>query len=246
MKKGYRVLAAVVFLMALLSNCATVQPPFLVKIDSIKADSSAGKKTYILLPGNKNTSPDELQFREFSGYVHRALSAQGFKQASSFEEADLAIFVVYGIGDPQEHQYTYSLPVWGQTGVSSSTTFGTLSTYGGLGTYSGTTVYTPTYGTTGYTTHVETYTTYPRYMLLDAYDLNVYRKEKKEVQSWKTTVTSTGSSDDLRRVFPVLAAASKQYIGSNTGRKVEIQLYETDSAVIEIKGVVVGQSEVKK
>ncbi len=38
-------------------------------------------------------------------------------------------------------------------------------------------------------------------------------------------VTSTGASGELRTIFPVLIAASKRYIGINTGKKVKIKLY---------------------
>lgn len=220
----------------LLSGCATMQPQFQVRVDSISGEKP-DKKSYILLPGNKDTKAEDLQFKEYAAYVSRALIKQGFVPAESFEKANVAIFLVYGIGDPREHQYSYSIPTWGQTGVSSSYTTGTVSSYGGYGSYSGTTTYTPTYGVTGSTTHTGSYTTYFRFMVLDAVDLDEYKKSKKEVQLWKTTVTSGGSSGDLRRVFPILVAASQQYVGKNTGQKVEVNLYEEDERVIEIKGI---------
>jgi hypothetical protein len=74
-------------------------------------------------------------------------------------------------------------------------------------------------------------------MVLDAVDLDEYKKSKNEVQLWKTTVTSSGSSGDLRRVFPILVGASQQYIGKNTGQKVEVDLYEEDERVSGIKGI---------
>jgi len=223
-----------------------MQPKFYVNVDSISSQGAGAKKTFVLLPGNKDTSVEDLQFREFASYVRRALTSKGFVPADGIEKADIAIFLAYGIGDPKEHLYSYSLPVFGQTGVSSATTFGTLSTYGGFGTYSATTTFTPTYGITGYTSHVGSYTTYFRYMLLDAYDLNQYRKEKKLKELWRTTVTSTGSSSDLRRVFPILVAGSKPYIGSNTENKIEVVLDENDSEVLAIKGVSSEQSKTKE
>ena len=42
------------------------------------------------------------------------------------------------------------MPVYGQTGISSSNTFGTINTFGNTSTYSGSTYYTPSYGITGY------------------------------------------------------------------------------------------------
>ncbi len=74
-------------------------------------------------------------------------------------------------------------------------------------------------------------------MILDAYDLKKFKESQDLIQAWKTTVTSTGSSGDLRRVFPILVAASKDYIASNTKQKVERTLNETDKSVVEIKSV---------
>ena len=176
------------------SGCA---PRFYVGVDSISSDDALRKRTYVLLPGNKDTSSEDLRFNEFAAYVHQALGSQGFNPAPGIEQADIAIVLAYGIGDPDKHQYTYAIPMWGRTGVSSSTTHGTFNTYGGFGTYSGTATYTPTYGITGY---------------------------------------STGSSGDLRRVVPALVAASSQYLGKNTGRRMEIVIGEDSPAVTQIKG----------
>ncbi len=232
------VLTSLILVALLMSGCATTQPQpyFSVTVDSISG-AAAEKNSYILLPGNKDTKAEDLQFKEYAAYVNRALIKQGFVPAESFEKANVAIFLVYGIGDPKESQYSYALPTWGQTGVSSSRTSGTVSSYGGYSSYSGKTTHTPTYGVTGSTTHIGSYTTYVRFMVLDAVDLDEYKKSKEEVQLWKTTVTSAGSSGDLRKVFPVLVAASQQYVGKNTGQKVEVDLYEEDERVIQIKGI---------
>ena len=232
----------VILALVVASGCATT-PRFRVGVDSISSDAAPRKKTYVLLPSNNDTSAEDLQFKEFAAYVHRALGSQGFTVAPSIEQADITIFLAYGIGDPQRHQYTYAVPLWGQTGVSSSTTYGTLSTYRGFGTYSGTTTYTPTYAITGYSMGAGEYTTYFRFLLLDAYDLETFKKENKLVQVWKTVVTSTGSSGDLRRVVPALVAASSQYLGKNTGHKMEVVIEEGSPAVAEIKGEGAGSAK---
>lgn len=226
----------VVAMLALLQACA-VGPQFHVNVDSISAPEAASKSKYVLLPGVKDVEVGDLQYREYAAYVERALTSKGYTKTSSFAEADIAIFLGYGIGDPETRQFTYSLPTYGQTGVSSANTYGTVNTYGNTATYSGTTTYTPTYGVTGSTTHTGTQTTFFRYMWLDAVDLDEYRKTEKEIQLWKTTVTSTGSSGDLRQVFPILVAASKPHIGSNTGKKIKVILSEGDKRVTEIKGL---------
>ncbi|ABW68364.1 conserved hypothetical protein [Desulfosudis oleivorans Hxd3] len=178
-----------------------------------------------------------MQFKEFATYINCALTKKGFVPSDSPQEANVAIILFYGISDPQEYQHTYSVPIWGQTGVSSSRTTGTLNTYGNHGTYSGTTTYTPTYGIKGSTTRTKTYTKYIRFFVLDAVDLDEYRKSEKEVQLWKTTVTSSGSGGDLRRIFPVLVAASQEYFGENTGQEIDIRMSDKDKRVVEIKGI---------
>lgn len=222
--------------LALLQACV-MGPQFYVNIDSISAPEAVSKTKYILLPGVKDVEEGDLQYREYATYVDRALALKGYTKATSFSGADIAIFLGYGVGDPITSQFTYSLPTFGQTGVSSANTYGTVNRYGNTATYSGTTTYTPTYGVTGSTTHTGTQTTYFRYMWLDAVDLDEYRKTEKEIQLWKTTVSSTGSSGDLRQVFPILVAASKPHIGGNTGKEVEVVLSEDDKRVTEIKGL---------
>jgi len=229
-------LVSILLVLLTASGCMTMQTQYHVYVDSLSAPAQAERKHFVLLPGNKDTSVTDLQFREYAAYISRALVTRGYVPAESIEKADIAIFVVYGIGNPQEHQYSYSVPTWGQTGVSSSATHGIINTYGGIGTYSGTTTYTPTYGITGSTTDSGTYTTYQRFLVLDALDLPEYRQTKKEVELWKTTITSTGSSGDLRRVFPYMVTASMPHIGTNTGQQVKVILMENDPAVMNLKG----------
>jgi hypothetical protein len=218
-------------------GCSSVsKPTYLVNVDSISS-SDIIKNKYIIFSGLKDVDLSDLQFQEYSTYIDRALTISGFVKANNIEDANLAIFLVYGIGDPKEHLYSYSIPIFGQTGISSSQTYGTVNTYGSSGTYSGTTTYTPSYGIVGHTTRVGSFITYFRFIILDAVNMDTYRQQQNIVSAWKTTITSTGSSDDLRRVFPVMIAAAKNHIGINTGQKMEVKLMEDDKSVLEIKGL---------
>lgn len=237
MKRAEPRLLRLMVLGVLLAGCA-VTPQFHVRVDSLARADLGPKRSYVLLPGNKGANADDLQFQEYATYVHRALAARGLVHARRLEDAGIAVFLSYGIGDPQTHYYTYSLPVWGQTGYSSSTTYGTLNTFGGYGTYSSTTTYTPTYGITGYSTHVGSATTYFRFILLDAYDLETYKRENKLAQVWRSTITSAGTSGDLRRVFPVMVAGAAAHLAANTGQTVDIVLDEENPTVQYIKGVI--------
>ena len=113
----------VIIFITLLAGCAaTGQPTFYVSVDSLAASVASTKKTYLLIPGNEGVSRNDLQFQEYENYLKRVLNGKGYIAASSRDEADVAIVLSYGIGDPQTHQYSYSLPTWGQTGVSSANT----------------------------------------------------------------------------------------------------------------------------
>jgi len=220
--------------LTLCTGCASTY--FTVKVDSINSGAS-GKNKYVLLSGKKDISEDDLQFQEFSKYTHFALQEKGFVLVDNIENADIATFLFYSLSEPSEHQYSYSLPVYGQTGVSSSQTYGTISSYGNTASYSGTTYNTPSYGVVGSSQHSGTRVTFTRYISLEAIDMEEHKKSGAEKQVWKTTIISTGSSGDLRRVFPVMIGAAKNYIGENTGKKVEINLSETDRRVQEMQSV---------
>lgn len=194
------------------------------------------KHPYLLFPGNEAVTWEDLQFQEYAQYLMRVLNSQGFVSADKAEDADVAIVLSYGIGDPQTHQYSYALPVWGETGVSSSHTYGIATAFGNSASYSGTTTYTPTYGITGYTTQLGSVTSDFRYALIPGYDFKAFKDSNKQVQLWRTTITSTGSSGDLRQVFPILISAAVPYLASNTGKQVPVRLYESDEIVRKVKG----------
>lgn len=237
MLSNSRFLTAFCTVISFLWGCASIQPrTFVSNVDSLSRADAAEKKLYVLLPGGKGVDVNDLQFQEFAAYVDKALKGKGFVKADTFKEAEIAIFLTYAVGDPQSYQYTYSVPTFGQTGVSSSHTSGTVSTYGNSATYSGTTTYMPTYGITGSTTHVTTKTVYSRFLFLIAYDVALYVKEEKMSQVWATNVVSSGSSADLRLVVPYMVAAMKPYLGANTGRKMEVEIPENDPIVQALRG----------
>ena len=218
--------------LVVMSGCAP-RLRFLSSVDAISGPKAESMKTYVLLPGIEGLASNDLQFLEYAEYVDRALADRGFMRTNSFEEASLAIFLVYGIGNPQTIQYSYSLPVWGQTGVTSSTS-GRIDVFGN---YQSTTTETPTYGLTGLGTATGTRTAHFRFMLLEALDLDMYRKSAEVEQVWKTEVVSSGSSDDLRLVFPYMVTAAVPYLGRNPGQKVRVVLPGDDPAVQAIRGL---------
>jgi hypothetical protein len=213
-------------LILFLTGCAS--RAFYVSVDSITSTSTVEqKKKYILLPGNKDCKVNDLQFIEFCSYTDKILQNKGFIKVSNIDEADIAIVLSYGISDPKLHQYTYSIPVWGETGIVSSNTFGTINKFINAMNYSQTTSYTPRYGVVGYSTHVGTKILFVRYLTLSGADLEKFKKtgQIQDIQElWSTKAHSIGESGDLREIFPVLLIASQKHIAENTGKQVSYEL----------------------
>ncbi len=229
--------AITILIFLIILNGCGIGPTFHIDVDSLRATTSVPGNKYILLPGNKGILKNDLQYQEFARYTNRALRLKGYHQSNNIHEADIAIVLEYGIGEPKTEHYTYSTPTWGQTGVSSSNTNARITAYNNTANYSATTTYTPTYGVTGSKTHSGTKVSYFRFMRLTALDTHEYKIMDRVVSVWETTVTSSGSSGDLRQVFPILVAASIPYIGGNTGKKVRVRITESDQQVDIIKGI---------
>jgi hypothetical protein len=209
-----------------------------VTVDSICSFNAKEKKKYILLPGNENCKKSDLQFIEFAEYTHKALQSAGFVKASTLDEADVGILLCYGISEPHLYQYTYSLPVYGQTGISASHSQGTVNTFGNTTMYSGQTNYTPSYGVVGSSTHIGTSIFFARYLALSGYDLKKFKKTNKLddlEELWSTKANSVGETGDLRLIFPILLAASQNHIASSTGKKINYELKESDERVQNLK-----------
>lgn len=198
---------------------------FVVDISSINHNETAGNKVFIA-PGMKDVAINDLQFQEFSNYIKKALIKKGFEIVNTIDDADQVVMLAYAISNPQN--YTRNIPLWGPTGIDSSNTYGNISS---SGSYYGSTYYNKTYGITGVVPIQETY--YIRSILLTSYDWQMFKKKKVEKQLWKTLIESSGSSNDLRYVFPYMIVAAEQYISTNTTHAVTVKINENDSRVKE-------------
>ncbi len=225
--------------LALLTACTSYRY-FSVDVDSICCSTARQKKTYILLPGNKDGNINDLQFQEFAAYTDKSLQTQGFRKTTIIDDADVAILLCYGISDPKYYEYTYSVPVWGQTGISSSQSSGVVNRVGNSVTYSGNTSYTPSYGVVGSSTHIGTGVAFARYLVISGVDLEQFKKTGKVEDAkelWSTKANSIGASGDLREIFPVLLIASQKHIAENTGKQISYSIREDEELVEQIKAL---------
>lgn len=235
----YRTLTAlsITLILSVLSSCATVPSRCNVAINSFAGPEAEKKRNFIILPGLDGVSANDLEFQEYASLASRVMEGQGFTKAPTGQEANLVVFLAYSIGEPETRKYTYAVPHFGQTGVSSSTTYGSVNSTGyGSANYSATTYNTPSYGITGYSSQVGSVTTFTRVLSLEGVDLDFYRQSAQVRQLWKTKVASVGSSGDLRSLVPVLLVAASQYIGGSTGQIINIEISLSDPRINTLRG----------
>lgn len=205
--------------------CSTVSvaaPPVVSKVSSFADAAAISKKSFVLVHEKDRSIESTFEYKEFSQYVKKVLGSNGFKEAADAETADVVIFFGYGIGDPKSAQVNVPIPVYGQTGVSGAYTTGT--SYGN--SYNASTTITPSYGITGVMNLTETDTTYQRWLRLSGMDPQSLRSPSTPIEMWKVEVKSEGFSGDLRYILPFMAYASKSYIGSSSGKQIEVTTKE--------------------
>ncbi len=220
----------VVIMLALttVTGCATLnQTRYIVEVESTASSAASDNLTYILVPGNRDVSWGDPQFQEYLVYVMRALNARGYVAASSTEKADVAIAIAYGvrissyeISGAQEEVYSFSFPSL-------------------QGPDSPVSVNKPidiSLGSSGSSSPRDSKVKYLRYALIGGYGFDPHELENQPAQLWKTTITSTGLSKDLDKIFPVLVSAGIPYLGRETTKRVKVTLHESDVVIRDVQG----------
>ena len=220
MKK--RICIFMILFSTFLASCTS----FSVSISSISQNNAKPKKVF-LAPLDPNINPNDLLFIEFSNDIKLALGKNGFKVVLDPQSADQIVFILYGISDPKTK--VVAIPQFGKTKIKSSSTTGNLQIWNNQGTYRATTTYNYDYGVTGYTYYNQIQ--YTRILTLLAIDYKAYLSNSTIIQVWQTQIESTGSSGDLRLVFPYLVFAAEKFIGKNTGRIIQTEIFENEKGV---------------
>lgn len=242
--------AVVVSLHLFLVGCVSSPPQkvaYVSTVDALAVPNAPTQRRFVIRSGVPNVSESDLEFGEYAAMLDRALVKQGFVRAAGLSDANIVVVLNYGISAPAERQYTMSVPQWGQTGYAGSSTtgsvnsFGSVTPWGNSASYAGTTTYqqqtqyTPTYGVTGYQTVSGTVVTYTRGMTVRAVPAGQWGSGNPS-ESWRTTVTSVGSSGNLRLVFPYMVTAAMPHLGTRGGGKpVEVLVPEDDANALFIR-----------
>lgn len=168
--------------------------------------------SFMDLENQKNS----LEHETYKDKLKKHLKLKNFIEK---DNSNLIISIQYGIDDGKEE--LYSVPIFGQTGVSSSHTTGTVTSYGGgYGSFSGTTSYTPTYGITGSSTGSGS--VYKRMLNMYIYD----KSQNKVVYEGK--VLSKGSSGQLLPVIDEMMESLFQEFPGESGKSRTVEVSFTE------------------
>lgn len=186
-----KVLVVSLFSVFLLSGCFRSVKSNVVTFHKLPKIDKKQKVSYsfLKLKGQENN----LEYETYKDKIKQHLSKNNY-----FENTNSNLLFSFQYGIDNGTQKLGSVPVYGQTGVSSSYTTGTVNAYNNgygrtTGNYSGTTTYTPIYGVVGSSTY--SYSTYNRFLMLYIYD-----KNKKQVV-YEGKVNSVGSSSSITLVI---------------------------------------------
>jgi hypothetical protein len=155
---------------------------------------------------------------------------KGYKLTKNYDSANCIIFFKYGTSSPQTFEREIYLPIYGQTGISSSTT----TSSGALKYYPGSTVlnyktetnYNANYGVVGQRTIKTSETYYAHYLILSAFEKKALKDDFNRSIRWKIISKVVAKDSDLRRIFPFIILGSQSYIGKNSHQNIlsEIKL----------------------
>lgn len=238
-----RVVSWIVLGSLLLSGCMLKpdvprEPPrpyFAIAVDALRDATAVPLKSYVLFPGMEGVNDTDLQYREVARYVRKALAARGFSEAADPASADLALYLNYGIGGPRTTYFAYSYPVLGFQPAEHHILHATTVGEAGKSTITGTIDSFPTTVITGTQTRLAATTLYQRFLVIEAIDIAGSRKAGKTMPIWKTSITSVGTSDDLRRILPALVVAGQPYLGERSDHRIDVQIDEQDPAILALR-----------
>ena len=209
-----------------------------VQVNAI-ADTEIRTKAsrYVLLNGNAEGQENDLFFREFSAYFIPLLTKKGYQRVATREAADIEIFFRYAVSEGRSGVHTFAHPIYETFGGNTITFTETKTDGSGTTTTTQGTVHVPLqtlYVGTAVESH--SYTLYTSSAALEAYVINDDDTKKDQPTIlWKTLMSSTSDSNDLRSVIPIMATAAAPYITGNSGSSKTIRLELDDPKVLAIK-----------
>lgn len=203
-------------------------PKYNVLVDSrtsqeFEINKSVNDKYKILFDYEKNKT--NFDYKLVYDSVLDMFKNNGYNTVDDIYNADYIVFIDFKVNGPHKSTINYSMPITGQIGVNTYTTYGP---------YGATNYSTPKYGTIGYSNY-QTIEIYYTHLL----SLNAYSFSKKELELdkkiWEIILVTSNESNDFRKNLPALLLVLEKYIMTDTHGNLDVELYEKQGKLIEGK-----------
>ncbi len=227
-----------VLLLLALGGCATTR--VVTRVEAYARPGAPKATRYVMVPGNGETTPDNLTFQEYAFLFEQALAGAGFERVADTERAELMVYLSYATSEPQTQTYSYVRPIMGQTGVRQEVQ---TETDPRTGATTETTTRTPIYDVVEYRTEYAERIVYEHVFTLEAYEALPYLESGAMLKAWKVNTASIGPSSDLRFVMPFMVASSRRYFGASTGHVVTQEISSNDAFVKQLRAQLAPQIE---
>jgi len=190
------------------TGCSRTINQYHVKIDAIThTGERIAPSSYTIKPLGEDTDPNDLYFQRQSQHLAKTLNALGYTPVSYENLAEQIIYFDYGIEKIKDEIVTYQEP--------------TISVGMGWG-FPYHRYYSPFWNDVRYTS----YRTYQKhYQLFNRY-IVILSKDQLGKELWRIDTSSVGSSENLRKIIPLLIDTSKPYIGSNHDEVIRLSIKE--------------------
>jgi hypothetical protein len=193
-------------------------PVYRAEVQAFHRVSSNATIDYAFLPVNEQAG--DLEYESYKDLARKEFAAYGWREVDR-DEAEVLVAMDYLLDEGKP--YTVQIPVFGRTGVSRSTTTGTVETSRfGTTSYTATTTYTPRFGITGFRTR--SYEQYRRRLYVLAFDA-YERIDGKPRTVFQGTAVSEGTTPHLTPVMPFLLRSLIRQIRDESGA---IREYRSD------------------
>jgi hypothetical protein len=215
------------------SGCTTTYD---VKVDAITQAKAPEMTSYRIRNKNASMPEDNLRYKEAVNYVKTALSGRGLYEAPPNVTPDIIVELDYGIEPPSVRMEETTEPIYAQTGGGVDYTPVSVTDNKGNVTTRTVPVYAPTQTElVGYREVITPVAIYEKYLHISARENRVATEGKAPDEIWSVNTSYEDESKDLRKYLPLLASASMESIGTNTGSLKTVKLKETDQTVGFVK-----------
>lgn len=188
-----------------------------IEVDAIVSkENVSGKKYYLHQSLYQN---DQLQYDEYSHYVHDAMQYNGYQKVFDIKKADIIISFYYGITNSQTLHILENLII-AQNYQDLSSGYSLKGANSGKQRLSNAMMAGFYSGMASSYLHNYSVTYFGKWLSIKAY------KKHNAQDIWKLTAIGVDSSDDLRSYFPAMINCAKQHIAKNFNNKVLCRIVE--------------------